>query len=156
MAVFVAVMLKYDKFINKDILYRIKRGVDNVSEKKESLSKKVSEKENVTTKDTVTGLDEMIINLKLELSRLNRDKSHLVLDKSLMLYFVFLFVGVLGFVNGYLSGTFLQILVYFGICVLVIGLVPYVMTMKKESDRMNELVEAMEHAYRKHASNKDR
>jgi len=89
----------------------------------------------------------MIINLKLELSRLNRDKSHLVLDKSLMLYFVFLFVGVLGFVNGYLSSAFLQILVYFGIAVLVIGLVPYVLTMKRESERMNELVESMEHIY---------
>ena len=95
----------------------------------------------------VNGVDEMIINLKLELSRLNRDKSHLVLDKSLMLYFVFLFVGVLGFVNGYLSSFFLQILVYFGIAVLVIGLVPYVLTMKRESERMNELVESMEHVY---------
>jgi hypothetical protein len=106
-------------------------------------------------KEALSGLDEMIINLKLELSRLNRDKSHLVLDKSLMLYFVFLFVGVLGFVNGYLSGTFLQILVYFGICVLVIGLVPYVMTMKKESDKMNELVETMEHAYKNCALEKN-
>ena len=89
----------------------------------------------------------MIVYLKLELSRLNRDKSHLVLDKSLMLYFVFLFIGVLGFVKGYLTSAFLHILVYFGIAVLIIGLIPYVMTMKKESDNMNELVEAMEHLY---------
>lgn len=91
--------------------------------------------------------DEMIIYLKLELSRLNRDKSHLVLDKSLMLYFVFLFIGVLGFVQGYLTSMFLHILIYFGIAVLIIGLVPYITTMKKESNNMNELVEAMEHLY---------
>jgi uncharacterized membrane protein (Fun14 family) len=66
-----------------------------------------------------------------------------------MLYFVFLFVGVLGFVRGYLSGAFLNILVYFGIAVLVVGLIPYIMTMKKESDKMNELVETIEHLYSK-------
>lgn len=89
-------------------------------------------------------VDEMIINLKLELSKLNRDRSYLILDKSLMLYFVFLFVGVLGFVQGYLSVTFLYILVYFGICVLIVGLVPYVITMRKESQNMNELLYSME------------
>lgn len=100
-------------------------------------------------KEELNDLDELVIDLKLEESKLNREKSHLVLDKSLMLYFVFLFVGVLGFVKGYLTSTFLYILVYFGIAVLIIGLIPYVLTMKKESEKMNELVESMEHIYSK-------
>lgn len=81
-----------------------------------------------------------IILLEVEKSRLNREKSMLVMNKSLILYFVFMFVAVLGFINGYINRTLLNILIIMGLCVLIIGTVPYVKTMHDEEQRLNNLI----------------
>ena len=86
------------------------------------------------------GNDSSWINIEIERSKLNREKSLLVLDKSLLLYFSFLFIGVIGFVNGYINTTFLNILVVMGMVVLLIGLVPYLMTMHQEEKKLDTLL----------------
>ncbi|NQU79003.1 hypothetical protein HQ545_04505 [Candidatus Woesearchaeota archaeon] len=82
-----------------------------------------------------------IIHLEVEKSRLNREKSMLVMNKSLILYFAFMFVAVLGFINGFLGRTMLNILVVMGLCVLIIGTVPYVKTMHSEEQRLNNMLQ---------------
>jgi len=84
-----------------------------------------------------------LIHLEVEKSRLNREKSMLVMNKSLILYFVFMFVAVLGFVNHYISRTMLNVLILMGLCVLVIGTIPYVKTMHAEEKRLDELIKRM-------------
>jgi hypothetical protein len=64
----------------------------------------------------------------------------LVMNKSLILYFVFMFVAVLGFINGYINRTLLNVLIVMGLCVLIIGTVPYVKTMHAEERRLNDLI----------------
>ena len=81
-----------------------------------------------------------LIDLELEKSRLNREKSMLVMNKSLILYFFFMFVAVLGFINGYVTRTLLNVLIIMGLCVLVIGTLPYIKTMYSEEKRLNELI----------------
>ena len=54
-----------------------------------------------------------VVELEVEKSRLNREKSMLVMNKSLILYFCFMFVAVLGFINGYISRTLLNVLLWF-------------------------------------------
>ena len=76
----------------------------------------------------------------LEHSRMNREKSLLVLDKSLLMYFSFLFVGVVGFVSGYLDSKFLNIMVVLSFGVLAIGIVPYVITMHNEEKRLKSMM----------------
>ncbi len=76
----------------------------------------------------------------LEHSRMNREKSLLVLDKSLLMYFSFLFVGVVGFVGGYFDSKFLNIMVVLSFGVLAIGIIPYVITMHNEEKRLNSMI----------------
>lgn len=76
----------------------------------------------------------------LEHSRMNREKSLLVLDKSLLMYFSFLFVGVVGFVGGYSDYRFLNIMVVLSFGVLAIGVIPYVITMHNEEKRLNSMI----------------
>lgn len=89
------------------------------------------------------GISKEVIDLEVEKSRLNREKSMLVMNKSLILYFVFMFVAVLGFINGYIRKPLLNVLVIMGLCVLIIGTVPYVKTMHSEEKRLNELVQRL-------------
>ncbi|MBU2561792.1 MAG: hypothetical protein KKD17_05840 [Nanoarchaeota archaeon] len=92
---------------------------------------------------TVHGLRKEVIDLEVEKSRLNREKSMLVMNKSLILYFAFMFVAVLGFINGYVNRTLLNVLIVMGLCVLIIGTVPYVKTMHSEEKRLNDLLQRM-------------
>ena len=89
------------------------------------------------------GLSKEVIDLEVEKSRLNREKSMLVMNKSLILYFCFMFVAVLGFINGYVNKTLLNVLIVMGLCVLIIGTVPYVKTMHYEEQRLNDLVKRL-------------
>ena len=86
------------------------------------------------------GTKQEVVMLEVVKSRLNREKSMLVMNKSLILYFVFMFVAVLGFINGYINRTLLNVLIVMGLCVLIIGTVPYVKTMHAEERRLNDLI----------------
>ena len=79
-----------------------------------------------------------IIYLEIEKSRINREKSKTVLDKSFILYFSFLLVGVVGFASGYINPQLLTILVITGIIILIIGTLPYVLITMKEDAFLNE------------------
>ncbi|MBI2142023.1 hypothetical protein HYU15_00860 [Candidatus Woesearchaeota archaeon] len=82
----------------------------------------------------------ILINLELEKSKLNREKSILVLDKALLLYFSFLFIGVIGFINGYLTVQLLNMLVLMSFGVLIIGIAPYWITMRREEKSIEALI----------------
>ena len=92
---------------------------------------------------TKKDLTREIIDLEVEKSRLNREKSMLVMNKSLILYFFFMFVAVLGFINGYITRTLLNILIVMGLCVLIIGTLPYIKTMHTEEKRLNGLIKTL-------------
>lgn len=79
-----------------------------------------------------------IIYLEIEKLRIKREKSMLVLNKSLMLYFCFLLVGVVGFVFKYISPFLLNVLIIFGILVLVAGATPYLFTIHQEEKIINK------------------
>jgi len=79
-----------------------------------------------------------IIYLEIEKLRIKREKSMLVLNKSLMLYFCFLLVGVVGFVFKYISSFLLNVLIIFSILVLVAGATPYLFTIHQEEKIINK------------------
>jgi len=91
----------------------------------------------------LTETDRAIIDLEIEKSKLNREKSMLVLNKSLMLYFVFLFLGITGVVNGYIGKTLFNILILMGLAVLVLGIVPYIRTMKAEDKNIDDMIQQL-------------
>ena len=94
-------------------------------------------------KNSKTGPEDLIwLSLEIEQSKLNREKSLLMLDKSLLMYFAFLIVGIVGFINEYLTVQLLNIVVILSFCVLASGLIPYMITMNKEEIRLNSLLNA--------------
>lgn len=92
---------------------------------------------------TLTELEKKVLDVELEQSRLNREKSMLVLHKSLFIYFCFLFVGIIGFINGFLSKNWLNALIIAGLVALIIGTVPYIQNMRKEERKLNRLLEEL-------------
>lgn len=84
--------------------------------------------------------DEMVLALEIEKSKLNREKSLLLLDKSLLVYFAFLIIGIIGFINKYLDGRYLNIMIVMSFGVLTVGLVPYMLTMAGEEKKLNSLI----------------
>ena len=77
-----------------------------------------------------------VIYLEIEKSKINREKSKLVLNKSLMLYFSFLFIGVIGFSFDYINSFMLNVLVVLGIIILVIGSLPYLIITHNEEKKI--------------------
>ncbi|HLC47319.1 MAG TPA: hypothetical protein VJI75_06360 [Candidatus Nanoarchaeia archaeon] len=86
-------------------------------------------------------IEREIIELELEKSRIDREKSMLVLNKGLFLYFCFLFVAVIGFVNGFISKDLLNILIIMSLCVIVIATLPYIRIMHREERKLVNLIE---------------
>lgn len=82
------------------------------------------------------------LSLEIEQSKLNRERSLLMLDKSLLMYFAFLIVGIIGFINEYITVKYLNIVVILSFCVLASGLIPYMVTMFKEEKRLSALLSA--------------
>ena len=88
----------------------------------------------------LTSSERAIVDLEIEKSKLNREKSMLVLNKALILYFGFLLLGIVGFVNQYITQSLFNTLIIMGMIVLVIGIVPYIKTMKEEERNINKMI----------------
>ncbi|MBI2142810.1 hypothetical protein HYU20_00520 [Candidatus Woesearchaeota archaeon] len=86
--------------------------------------------------------EEMVLALEIEKSKLNREKSLLLLDKALLVYFAFLVVGIIGFINKYLDARYLNVMIVMSFGVLAVGLVPYMLTMAGEERKLNALIAA--------------
>ena len=88
----------------------------------------------------LSNAERAIVDLEIEKSKLNREKSMLVLNKSLILYFGFLLISIVGFVNNYITQSLFNILIIMGLIVLVIGIVPYIKTMREEERHINKMI----------------
>lgn len=91
----------------------------------------------------LTKNQEKTLDLEIEKSRLNREKSMLVLNKSLLVYFSFLFVAIVGFTTNNLGRGSLNALVILGFFVLLVGTWPYVKTMKNEEKKLDGLIKKL-------------
>jgi hypothetical protein len=92
----------------------------------------------------VSPAERMLYRLKVEESRLKLNNSITVFDKSILLYFFFLFVGIIGFINRLIDINLLYALVICGIFVLIIGLVPYVKSATDQSSLILRLIRELE------------
>jgi len=84
-----------------------------------------------------------IIYLEIEKSRVNREKSKAVLDKSFIFYITFLVIGVIGFSSGHIDSKMLSTLVVFGIIILLIGTLPYIIITSKEDQFLKKKLEEL-------------
>ena len=96
-------------------------------------------------KRKISEAEKQIIMLKIEKVRLEREKSMMILNKAVMLFFAFLAVAVVGLLNKMITAPQLNILIFLGIGALIIGVVPYSISIgKQEKDIENTLKELTE------------
>lgn len=88
------------------------------------------------------------LTLEIEQSKLNREKCLLMLDKSLLMYFAFLIVGIVGFINRYITVQYLNLVIALSFCVLASGLIPYMVTMYREEKKLDALLKAYHHNHK--------
>ena len=85
-------------------------------------------------------LEKQIIELELEKTRLDRERGMIILNKSIFLYFTFIFVGIIGFMNHYLSSKMLDVMILTGLLALIIGSIPYVRGSQKEQETLTVIL----------------
>ena len=98
---------------------------------KEAKMKKVSE----SKKD--------LIQLELRQSRFNVSRAVNLLNKTIVLYVIFLIIAVIGSVQGYINQRTVSLLVIMGIVLLLVGVIPYFRIMAQEDKRLSELIYAI-------------
>ena len=81
--------------------------------------------------------------LKIEKVKLQRQRSILILNKSVMLFFAFLAVAVIGVINKIVTTTQLNILVVIGILALFVGVLPYSISSRKEEDELEKTIDEL-------------
>ena len=82
-------------------------------------------------------VDNEVIYLEIEKSRISREKARIVLNMGLVLYFGFLIAGVIGFAFEYIDSFLLNILVVCGIVILIVSTVPYLVIVHREEKLIN-------------------
>ena len=78
-----------------------------------------------------------LLEIQIERSRIRRERATLVFSLSLFIYFSFLFISVIGFVNHYLDAKMLNLLILTGLLALCIGVLPNAIVMYNESRRFD-------------------
>lgn len=100
--------------------------------------------------NNIISLEKVLCRLKLEESKLHMNNSVNVFEKSILIYFLFLAVGVIGFINNFASLNMLYAIVLSGMVVLFIGLIPYI----KSTNEHSLFLENMIHSFEKQKNTK--
>ena len=88
----------------------------------------------------LTEAKKLIIQLEIKKSDIRREKSKLVLDKCVWLYFLFMIIGVFGFLYGYVNSITLNFLIIAGFIILIIGTLPYIRTVSNEEKKIDQFI----------------
>lgn len=88
-------------------------------------------------------ISQQIIELELKKSDIRREKTRLVLDKCIWLYFLFMLIGVLGFVYGYIDSTILNFMIIAAFVILIIGALPYATTVSNEEKNIDSFIKQL-------------
>jgi hypothetical protein len=91
----------------------------------------------------LTDVQKQTISLRIELSKLQREEAILILNKSIFLFFAFLAIGFVGYINGFLSNVMLNFFIIVAAIALVIGILPYSTAAKKEQKALKKLLEEL-------------
>ena len=94
-------------------------------------------------KRKISEAEKQIIMLKIERVKLQREKSVLILNNSIMLFFAFFAVAIIGLINNVISRLQLNILIIIGIVVLVVGVLPYSFAARKEEKALETTIDEL-------------
>jgi hypothetical protein len=94
-------------------------------------------------KRKISEAEKQIIMLKIERIRLQRERSSLILNKGVMLFFAFIAVAVIGLLNNIITAMQLNLLVIFGVAVLIISVIPYGLAASKEEKDLDDTIKEL-------------
>ena len=87
--------------------------------------------------------EKKLARLEIRKSKIKTSVAISALNKAVLVYFVFLVIGTIGFVNGYIHYTIMNLLIIAGILALVLGGVTFIITLARESKNMNQIIEGV-------------
>lgn len=94
-------------------------------------------------KRKISEAEKQIIMLKIEKVKMQRERSLVILNKSVMLFFALLAVAVVGLINKIITIVQLNILVIIGISALLIGVMPYSIASRKEEKDLEKTIDEL-------------
>lgn len=113
---------------------------------KHSVKEPVKQPVNQSRKGSMSALkkEDLQITLEIERSRLLRQESMFVMNKSLVMFFVFMFAALLGFSANHISRGYFNLLLIMGMIVVIIGFIPYLSANVLTNARIKRLIEKIE------------
>jgi len=106
---------------------------------------KMAKRKSTKKAKKITDKERILMTLEIEKVKLAREKAIIALDKSLFLYFIFLFIAIIGFINGLANLAMLNILVILGIIVLITGSLPYLRYTVKQKNMLDGFINKLKH-----------
>jgi len=94
-------------------------------------------------KRRLTELEKQVIDLRIEKLRLNRERAVLILNKGTSVYFAFIILAILGFMNNVLDIATLNVLVLVGLVILIASVLPYSKAMQKEESELSKMLDEL-------------
>lgn len=80
------------------------------------------------------------IALQIEKSKMKRDKSVVILNRGLIVYFCIILMAVFGFVNNYLSRITLNVLIISAVLILTAASMPFIASMYRDEKDIEDMI----------------
>ena len=87
--------------------------------------------------------EKQIIMLRIEKVKLQRERNLIILNKSIVFFFAVVVIAVVGMIQKVITSTHLNILVMLAIFVLVIGVIPYGLSSRKEEKELENTIDEL-------------
>ena len=97
----------------------------------------------VIPKRKLSEAEKQIISLRIEKMKIERVKSLLILGGSIILFFAFLIVSIVGLLNDLITRNQLNIMVLVGLVALIIGIIPYLKFVMKEEKSLEKFLDEL-------------
>jgi len=91
----------------------------------------------------LTESERQFIALKIEKSKLNRERAQMVLDKGILLFFAFLAFAIVAVQNEIISKILFNLLVICSVCILILSVTPYLKISKQEEREMDRIIKEL-------------
>ncbi len=89
-------------------------------------------------KRKVSEVEKNAILLRIELSKIRREKADTLLNKGVILYFGFLTIALIGLFKGFFNNTSLTATVLLGLLIIIFAAWEYATTIDKEEKELEE------------------
>lgn len=80
------------------------------------------------------------IKLKLEKLNIKRERSKVLMNRGLAIYFCLMVAAVVGFVNGFFSNDLLNIIALTAVFLLVLSAIPFIISMYNDEKEIDEII----------------